>query len=72
MSEQIVNFGKHKGKTFEQLLMHDINYCTWVASLKFTNEFNKEFVEWLRSGSLARRLNEVSREKLQKAIIDIN
>lgn len=29
MSE-IISFGKYKGKTFQELLSHDINYCKFI------------------------------------------
>lgn len=62
----VINFGKHNGLTYQQLLDKDINYCLWLASLRYTNDFNKPVIDWLKAGALETKLNTIKNEKIAK------
>ena len=66
MSDTKINFGKYNGLTFDQLLNKDVNYCVWLTTLRYTNEMNKDIIEWLKSGPLEVKLNAIKNEKIQK------
>lgn len=47
-SGNIIEFGKYKNKTYEQVLREDPSYCRWILLEKpNTNSFQK-FQDWLR------------------------
>ena len=39
----IINFGKHKGKSFAWVKKHDTDYCDWVRSLDVLGGFDNFF-----------------------------
>jgi hypothetical protein len=43
-----LSFGKHRGKTFEEIVSTDISYCNWALKQTETRGVMKEFQEWLR------------------------
>lgn len=63
----IIMFGKYLGLTYQDLLLKDINYCRWLFNLKFTNDANEDLINWLKSGKLLARLEELKVEKMKNA-----
>lgn len=53
--EEVVNFGKHKGKTARQVYQSDPSYFTWIQDGNFTLDTKKQF---------ARLKEKFSRERL--------
>lgn len=53
--EEVVNFGKHKGKTARQVYQNDPSYFTWIQDGSFTLDTKKQF---------ARLKEKFSRERL--------
>ena len=53
--EEVVNFGKHKGKTARQVYQSDPSYFTWIQDGSFTLDTKKQF---------ARLKEKFSRERL--------
>lgn len=49
MDDHQVSFGKYSGIKFKDLINKDINYCLWVAKFKYTNEQNKDLVNYLKA-----------------------
>jgi hypothetical protein len=51
LSQPIINFGKHTGKTYEEVKKTDVAYCNWI--LKQMNVGNKmlHFQQWLKRTS---------------------
>ena len=48
--ETVIKFGKHKGKTCQQIYNEDSGYLDWMVS-KFTGDtFTKRFNEMLNGG----------------------
>lgn len=47
-SEKELSFGKHRGKSFEEIVKTDISYCNWALKQTETRGVMKEFQEWLR------------------------
>lgn len=47
IEEQSLKFGKHKGKTFKEVLAQDPSYCNWVRSLSSADGQMLEFQRWL-------------------------
>lgn len=46
MDKYIVNFGKYKGLTFEELVNVDEKYCKWILKLdEFNNEKLKTYIK---------------------------
>lgn len=46
--DQTLTFGKHDGKTFEQVRSEDPGYCDWARSKSEPSGDLRNFVEWLR------------------------
>ena len=44
-------FGKHMGKTYEQIKNTDISYCNWVLKQNETRGHMKNFQDWLKAMS---------------------
>lgn len=50
----ILNFGKHTGRTFAEVFSEDYDYCRWVAKTAMSQDVSKmspstkPFIEWLR------------------------
>lgn len=62
-----ITFGKYMGLTFGDLLKQDINYCTWLVSLKHQNQYNKELIHFLKnSGEYEKQLQKNLEEKVKK------
>lgn len=49
MDDHLITFGKYSGLKFKDLIEKDINYCLWISKFKYTNEQNKDLVEYLKS-----------------------
>jgi hypothetical protein len=49
-SEDIVKFGKHKHKTYEDVLLDEPEYCVWVSKQISKSNDMKNFQEWLSTG----------------------
>jgi len=49
LGAQTLNVGKHKGKTFSEILTLDASYCRWVRSLSKANGQLLEFRQWLET-----------------------
>jgi hypothetical protein len=47
----LLPFGKHKGKTFEEIRRSDISYCNWVLQQDKTRGDMKIFQDWLKTVS---------------------
>mmetsp|Transcript_133209 Transcript_133209/g.426132 ORF Transcript_133209/g.426132 Transcript_133209/m.426132 type:complete len:182 (+) Transcript_133209:82-627(+) len=56
-AEDVVNFGKHRGKAYEEVLKEDPMYCSWVVQAaksdktlddKPSSEHLVNFAEWLK------------------------
>ena len=41
---KIINFGRHKGKTFMELCKNYKDYCNWVLSCKSIQPFLQSFI----------------------------
>ena len=50
MENTVIEFGKHKGKTYGDVLKCDVSYCNW-AMLKrgARSQAMMQFQEWLKS-----------------------
>jgi hypothetical protein len=48
-SPKTLTFGKHSGKTYEQIKGIDISYCNWVLKQTETRGSMKNFQDWLKS-----------------------
>ena len=46
---KILSFGKHTGKTYEQIKSTDISYCNWVLKQTSTRGSMKNFQDWLKT-----------------------
>jgi hypothetical protein len=42
-------FGKHQGKTFEEIRRTDISYCNWVLKQTSTRGHMKDLQDWLKA-----------------------
>lgn len=51
MGDAVFGFGKHKGRTFQEVLGSEPGYVRWVLDLPNTNGQMKEFVEFCKSSS---------------------
>lgn len=47
-SGKVLTFGKHRDKSFEEIVRTDISYCNWALKQTETRGVMKEFQEWLR------------------------
>ena len=51
METQTLTFGKHAGKTFQDIRHIDVSYCNWVLKQTGTRGVMKEFQDWLKRKS---------------------
>ncbi len=65
-STNIISFGKYKGKTFQELLEHDINYCKFINRCPENNaiESFKQFLD----EKLEQFIEQKDRESLKKTL----
>mmetsp|Transcript_60366 Transcript_60366/g.112011 ORF Transcript_60366/g.112011 Transcript_60366/m.112011 type:complete len:751 (+) Transcript_60366:73-2325(+) len=47
--QKTFSFGKHKGKTFEEVAADDKGYCQWVLTLQDASGLMKEFIDFVRA-----------------------
>mmetsp|Transcript_12532 Transcript_12532/g.28268 ORF Transcript_12532/g.28268 Transcript_12532/m.28268 type:complete len:742 (+) Transcript_12532:77-2302(+) len=47
--QKTLAFGKHKGKTFEEVANDDKGYCQWVLKLQDASGNMKDFIDFVRS-----------------------
>jgi hypothetical protein len=47
-SGKVITFGKHSGKSYEEIKSNDISYCNWVLKQYQTTGGMKDFQEWLK------------------------
>jgi hypothetical protein len=50
-AETVLTFGRHIGKTFDDIKRTDVSYCNWVLKQVKPNGRLKEFQSWLQSHS---------------------
>jgi hypothetical protein len=48
LSSKIINFGKHKGKTYEEVWNNNLSYCMWVLEQKSVNIDFINFQKWCK------------------------
>jgi hypothetical protein len=46
--KNILPFGKHAGRTFEEIKQSDISYCNWVLKQSIVRGAMQEFQTWLK------------------------
>jgi hypothetical protein len=46
--QNVITFGKHTGKSYEQVRMTDVTYCNWVLKQMNTTGRMRMFQDWLR------------------------
>jgi len=51
METKTLSFGKHTGKTFQEIKATDISYCNWVLKQSNTRGSMKEFQDWLKQNA---------------------
>ena len=49
--ETILTFGRHIGKSFEEIKKTDVSYCNWALKQVKPNGRMKEFQTWLQGVS---------------------
>lgn len=57
---QIINFGKYKGDTFEQVLNKNKRYCAWIGHQHTESDEVKNFQQWLLEKGIIEQLPEKS------------
>jgi len=45
---RVLPFGKHSGKSYEDIKRNDIAYCNWVLKQSETRGHMKDFQDWLK------------------------
>jgi 2-hydroxy-3-keto-5-methylthiopentenyl-1-phosphate phosphatase len=51
LAKKTLSFGKHMGKSFEDIKSTDISYCNWVLKQMNTRGSMKEFQDWLKQNA---------------------
>jgi hypothetical protein len=46
---KVIQFGKHSGKTYDEIRRSDISYCNWVLKQQDTRGSMKDLQDWLKS-----------------------
>lgn len=56
----VLNFGKYKGKTYEEVMKNHSEYCDWILSRNMKNQEGKDFVEFLqKNGYSSNKLDDL-------------
>lgn len=72
MEHSIINFGRYKGYTFQQLLEYDLNYCKFIHKC-IVNPQTKDFKDWLSlNNNLENQLKKKQQEKNDLAMKKLN
>lgn len=50
-SNTVISFGKHSGKTYEEVRNMDVAYCNWTLKQMETTGRMKAFQNWLKQNS---------------------
>jgi len=45
---KVLQFGKHSGKTYDEIRRSDISYCNWVLKQQDTRGSMKDLQDWLK------------------------
>lgn len=51
VSNTIVSFGKHSGKTYDLVLQTDVSYCNWLLRQVNVHGRLLQFQQWLKNKS---------------------